>query len=57
MVEQDDMEIVVSNIGNPASFLSRNTGEPVHHDCLEIIEATYLRHPDLKDSPIENTEN
>ncbi|KAM9591256.1 uncharacterized protein ACIBXB_006127 [Morphnus guianensis] len=39
-----------------ASFLSGNTGEPVHHDCLETIEATYASHPDLKDSPMENGE-
>ncbi|XP_074874872.1 uncharacterized protein LOC142026020 [Buteo buteo] len=38
------------------SFLSGNTGEPVHHDCLETIEATYVSRPDLKDSPMENGE-
>ncbi len=57
LVEQDDVEIVVTNIVNPASFLSGNTGEPVHHDCLETIEATYASRPDLKDSPMENGEN
>ncbi|NWH79706.1 POL5 protein, partial [Piaya cayana] len=57
MVEQDDVEIVVTNIVNPASFLSGNTGEPVHHDCLETIEATYSSRPDLKDSPVENAED
>ena len=57
IVEQDDVEIVVTNIVNPASFLTGNTGEPVHHDCLETIEATYASRPDLKDSPIENGEN
>ncbi|KAM9591465.1 protein NYNRIN-like [Morphnus guianensis] len=56
LVEQDDVEIVVTNIVNPASFLSGNTGEPVHHDCLETIEATYASCPDLKDSPMENGE-
>ncbi|XP_049649830.1 uncharacterized protein LOC126035343 [Accipiter gentilis] len=56
LVEQDDVEIVVTNIVNPASFLSGNTGEPVHHDCLETIEATYASRPDLKDSPMENGE-
>ncbi|XP_056179188.1 uncharacterized protein LOC130141915 [Falco biarmicus] len=40
-----------------ASFLSGNTGEPVHHNCLETIEATYASRPDLKDSPIEKEEN
>ncbi|XP_075302469.1 uncharacterized protein LOC142365689 [Opisthocomus hoazin] len=57
LVEQDDVEIIVTNIVNPASFLSGNTGEPVHHDCLETIEATYASRPDLKDNPIENGEN
>lgn len=57
MVEQDDVEIVVTNVVNPASFLSGNTGEPVHHDCLETIEATCSSHLDLRDSPLENTEN
>lgn len=57
MVEQDNVEIIVTNIANPASFLSGNTGETVHHDYLETIEATYSSHPDLKDSPMENTEN
>ncbi|XP_049649822.1 uncharacterized protein LOC126035337 isoform X2 [Accipiter gentilis] len=56
LVEQDDVEIVVTNIVNPASFLSRNTGEPVHHHCLETIEATYASRPELKDSPMENGE-
>ncbi|RMC21271.1 hypothetical protein DUI87_02132 [Hirundo rustica rustica] len=56
LVEQDDVEIVVTNIVNPASFLSRSIGEPVIHDCLETIEATYSSHPDLKDTPLEDAE-
>ncbi|RMC09675.1 hypothetical protein DUI87_13461 [Hirundo rustica rustica] len=51
LVEQDDVEIVVTNIVNPASFLSGSTGEPVIHECLETIEATYSSRPDLKDNP------
>ena len=54
LVEQDDVEIVVTNIVNPAFFLSGNTREPVHHDCLETIEATYASRPDLRDSPMED---
>ena len=50
MVEQDNVDIVVTNIVNPASFLSANQGDPVHHDCLETIEASYSRCPDLKDT-------
>ncbi|RMB99813.1 hypothetical protein DUI87_23590 [Hirundo rustica rustica] len=56
MVEQDDVEIVVTNIINPASFLSGNQGEPVHHDCLETIEASYSSRPDLKDTPLDDAE-
>ncbi|RMC04368.1 hypothetical protein DUI87_19187 [Hirundo rustica rustica] len=56
LVEQDDVEIVVTNIVNPASFLSGNMGEPVIHDCLETIEATYSSRPDLKDTPLEDAE-
>ncbi|RMB88770.1 hypothetical protein DUI87_34860 [Hirundo rustica rustica] len=56
LVEQDDVEIVVTNIVNPASFLSGSTGEPVIHDCLETIEATYSSRPDLKDTPLEDAD-
>lgn len=56
LVEQDDVEIVVTNTVNPASFLSGSMGEPVIHDCLETIEATYSSHPELRDTPLENAE-
>ncbi|RMB92664.1 hypothetical protein DUI87_30973 [Hirundo rustica rustica] len=56
LVEQDDVEIMVTNIVNPASFLSGSTGEPVIHDCLETIEATYSSHPDLEDTLLEDAE-
>ncbi|RMC09768.1 hypothetical protein DUI87_13555 [Hirundo rustica rustica] len=56
LVEQDDVEIVVTNIVNPASFLSGSMGEPVIHDCLETIEATYSSRPDLKDTPLEDAD-
>ncbi|XP_068876454.1 uncharacterized protein [Aphelocoma coerulescens] len=55
LVEQD-VEIVVTNIVNPASFLSGNLGEPVIHDCLETIKATYSNRPDLKDIPLKGAE-
>ncbi|XP_042653128.1 uncharacterized protein LOC122153833 [Tyto alba] len=57
LVEQDDVQIIVTNIVNPASFLSGNMGEPVHHDCLETIEATYSSRPDLKESPMKDEES
>ncbi|KAF4798876.1 hypothetical protein TURU_059906 [Turdus rufiventris] len=53
IAEQDDVKIVVTNIVNPASFLSGNQGEPVHHDCLETIKATYSSRPDLKDTLLD----
>ncbi|TRZ05697.1 hypothetical protein HGM15179_021409 [Zosterops borbonicus] len=56
MVEPDDVEIVVTNLVSPAPFVSGGTGEPVIHDCLETMEATYSSHPDLKDTPLEDTE-
>ncbi|RMB97355.1 hypothetical protein DUI87_26170 [Hirundo rustica rustica] len=56
MVEQDDVEIVVTNTVNPASFLSGSMGEPVIHECLEAIEATCSSCLDLKDTLLENTE-
>ncbi|RMB92804.1 hypothetical protein DUI87_30698 [Hirundo rustica rustica] len=37
-------------------FHSMSMGEPVIHDCLEAIEATYSSCPDLKDTLPENTE-
>ncbi|XP_055648709.1 protein NYNRIN-like, partial [Falco peregrinus] len=57
MVEQDDVEIVTTNIVNPASFLNGNIGESVDHDCLETIEATYSSRTDLKDVPINGAEH
>jgi len=51
------VEIVVTNIVSPASFLSRTTGEPVSHDCLETIEAVYSSQPDLKEEPLEDAED
>ncbi|RMC17960.1 hypothetical protein DUI87_04834 [Hirundo rustica rustica] len=39
-----------------SSFLSTSMGEPVVHDCLETIKATYSSCLDLKDTLLENTE-
>ncbi|XP_054025457.1 uncharacterized protein LOC128898081 [Dryobates pubescens] len=56
-VEQDDVEIKVANFVNPASFLQGGDGEPVIHDCLETIEATYSSRPDLKEEPLEKADH
>ena len=57
LVEQDDVEIVVTNIVNPASFLSGTLNEPVTHDCIETVEAIYSSRPDLKEEPLKDAEN
>ncbi|RMB88385.1 hypothetical protein DUI87_35252 [Hirundo rustica rustica] len=49
-LKYQDVEIVVTKSVNPVSFLSGSMGEPVIHDCLEAIEATYSSCPDLKDT-------
>lgn len=51
LVEQDDIEILVTNIINPASFLSGVTEEPVSHDSLGTIEAVCSSCLDLKEEP------
>ncbi|KAF4798242.1 hypothetical protein TURU_066085 [Turdus rufiventris] len=56
LVEQNDVETVVTNIVDPVSFLSRSEGEPVIHDCLETIEATYSSRLYLKYTPLEDAE-
>ncbi|KAF4792637.1 hypothetical protein TURU_119579 [Turdus rufiventris] len=56
MVDKDNVKIVVTNIINPACFLSGNQGELIHHDCLDIIKASYSSHPDLKDTPLDDAE-
>ena len=57
LVEQDDVEIIVTNIVNPVSFLSRTPGEPVFYDCFETTEAAYSSRSDLKDKPLEDAED
>ena len=57
MAELDDVEIVVTNIVNPASFLDGRNGELLEHDCLETIEAVYSSRPDLKDTPLEGADD
>lgn len=53
-MDQDDVEIVVTNIVNPASFLSGSSGESVTHNCLETIEAVRASKPDLREEPLED---
>lgn len=56
LMEQDNVEIVVTNIVNPVSFLRGIMGEPVSYDCLETIEAVYSNRLDLKEELLEDAE-
>lgn len=56
LVEQDVVEITVTNIINPAAF-SGNMGEPISHDCLETVETVYSSHSDLKQEPLEDAKD
>lgn len=56
LVEQDDVEIVVTNVVNPASFLSGTLDEPITHDCTETMETVYSNRPDLKEEPLEDAD-
>lgn len=37
LMEQDYVEIVVTNVVNPASFLRGTSMEPLTHNCLTIV--------------------
>jgi len=52
LIESKNINIVVTNITNPASFLSGSISEPSVHDCLETIETVYSSKPDLKEEPL-----
>ncbi|XP_040979558.1 uncharacterized protein LOC115342139 isoform X2 [Aquila chrysaetos chrysaetos] len=59
LVEQDDVEILNTNLINPAAFLSsdQEDSETLHHDCLEVIESTYSSRHDLKEEPLPDAES
>ena len=57
MIESDDINIEVTNITHPASFLGGSISEPSVHDCLETIETVYSSRPDLKEEPLEDAQD
>ncbi|KAK4806884.1 hypothetical protein QYF61_012605 [Mycteria americana] len=57
LVEPDDVNIEVTNVTNPAFFLSGVTSESLIHDCLETIETVYSSRPDLKEEPLEDAQD
>jgi len=56
LVEQDDVEIVLTTIVNPASFLSGTLDEPITHDCRETMETGYSNRPDPKEESLEDAD-
>ncbi|XP_064901184.1 uncharacterized protein LOC135577217 [Columba livia] len=57
LTEQDDVILKTTNLMNPAVFLSAETEEEnLEHDCVEVIEYTHASRPDLKDTPLEETD-
>lgn len=52
LVEQEYMELKVTNILNPALFLNTIEGREIKHDCLHTIEQVYCSRTDLKDCPL-----
>ena len=57
LIEPDDVNIEVTNVMNPASFLSGVTSELLTHDYLETIETVYSSRPDLKEEPLEDAQD
>lgn len=59
LVEQDDVEILNTDLSNPGAFLSsdQEDSETLHHDCLEVIESTYSSRADLKEEPLPDAES
>jgi len=56
-IESDDINIIITNIMNPASFLSGSISEPSVHDCLENIQTAYSSRPDFKEEPLEDAQD
>ncbi|XP_050769787.1 uncharacterized protein LOC127027997 [Gymnogyps californianus] len=57
LLEQDDVELKVTTILNPATFLTTDPdGGELTHDCLQTMEQTYSSRADLKDMPMENVD-
>ncbi|RMC04183.1 hypothetical protein DUI87_19002 [Hirundo rustica rustica] len=58
LAQSDDIDIQVTNIVNPASFLQgKSKAEPVVHSFLKTIETMYSSHPDLKEEPLQDANN
>ena len=51
------LEIVVTNVVNPASFLQETPTKPLVHDCLATIGTIYSSRPDLKEEPLEGADS
>lgn len=56
LLEQDDTTLKTSSSLNPATLLPIAEQEPLHHDCMVVIEQVYASRPDLKHQPLENAD-
>ena len=57
LLEQDDVELKVTTILNPATFLTTDPdGGELTHNCLQTMEQMYSSRADLKDMPMENAD-
>nr|XP_021149626.1 uncharacterized protein LOC110362271 [Columba livia] len=57
LTEQDDVVLKTTNLMNPAEFLGAGTEEgDLEHDCVEVIEYTHASRPDLRDTPLAETD-
>ncbi|KAJ7423294.1 hypothetical protein BTVI_10439 [Pitangus sulphuratus] len=57
LLEQDDMELKITNLLNPVVFLTADLerGE-LAHDCLQTTEQVYSSQDDLQDTPLEEVD-
>nr|XP_021152046.1 uncharacterized protein LOC110363535 [Columba livia] len=57
LTEQDDVVLKTTNLMNPAEFLGAGTEEgDLKLDCVEVIEYTHASRPDLRDTPLAETD-
>lgn len=57
LVKQDDVNIITTNVVNPASFLSGKNLNSMVYNCLETMEVVYSSRPDSKEEPLEDAKD
>ncbi|PKU29736.1 protein nynrin-like [Limosa lapponica baueri] len=56
LLEQDDVELKVISVLNPATLLPLPGETELEYDCLATIEQVYSSQVDIKDEPIDSAE-